>query len=546
MEGISQSRSLWWQRGVIYQIYPRSFADSNADGVGDLPGITSKLDYLAWLGIDAIWLSPIYPSPMLDFGYDISDYTAIHPMFGTLQDFDTLLAEAHQRHIKVILDYVPNHTSDQHPWFQESRSSLDNPRRDWYIWHAPAPDGRPPNNWLSVFGGPAWTFDKQTGQYYYHAHLPEQPDLNWRHPQVREAMRAILRFWLDRGVDGFRVDALRHLMKDREFRDNPLNQGSGPRRGTFDTLSPLYTTDLPEVHEVIAELRRELDTYGTGGEDRLLIGELYLPINRLVRYYGEGNTGIHLPANFHLITTPWDADKIAQLITEYEAALPPDSWPNWVLGNHDRSRLASRIGEAQARVAAMLLLTLRGTPTLYYGDELGMRDTDIPLEKIQDPVEKNLPGQGLGRDPVRTPMQWDATANAGFCPSTVSPWLPISSDFATVNVTSERADPTSMLSLYRALLTLRRAETAFSIGDYIPIESDETNETNSHLLTYRRQWQNKSFLIALNIGNKAQTLATSALRGHIVLTTQLDRHGEAVTTKLNLQGNEGVIVALQD
>lgn len=537
MEGISNSRSLWWQRGVIYQIYPRSFADSNADGVGDLLGITSKLDYLAWLGIDAIWLSPIYPSPMVDFGYDITDYTQIHSLFGTLRDFDTLLEGAHQRRIKVILDYVPNHTSDQHPWFQESRSSRDNPRRDWYIWRHPAPDGGLPNNWLSMFGGSAWTFDKQTGHYYYHAYLPEQPDLNWRHPVVREAMRAILRFWLDRGVDGFRVDALRHLMKDQEFRNNPLNQGNGPRRGSFDMLSPVYSTDQPEVHEVIAEMRREVDAYGA--ENRLLIGELYLPIHRLVRYYGEGNTGIQLPANFHLISTTWDADQIAQLITEYEAALPLDSWPNWVLGNHDRSRLASRLGEAQARVAAMLLLTLRGTPTLYYGDELGMRDTDIPPEKIQDPLEERLRGQGLGRDPERTPMQWDATANAGFCLSAVTPWLPVSGEYATVNVTSERVDPASMLSLYRALLTLRHAEPAFSIGDYLCIEA------NGHLLTYRRQWQNTCFLIALNTGDEAHLLATPALRGHIVLTTALDRQGEAVSEELSVQGNEGVIVALQ-
>jgi alpha-glucosidase len=529
---------LWWQRGVIYQIYPRSFSDSNADGIGDLAGITSKLDYLAWLGIDAVWLSPIYPSPMVDFGYDITDYTNVHPLFGTLRDFDALLKEAHRRGIKVILDYVPNHTSDQHLWFQEARSSLDNPRRDWYIWRDPAPNGGPPNNWLGVFGGAAWIFDAMTGQYYYHAYLPEQPDLNWRNPQVREAMLGVLRFWLDKGVDGFRVDALRHLIKDREFRDNPVNHGSEPRRGSFDTLSPVYTTDRPEVHEVLTEMRRVLDTYGAGGEARLMIGELYLPIERLVRYYGESNSGVHLPANFHLILTPWDARKIAQLIDEYEAALPPDAWPNWVLGNHDRSRIASRLGDMQARIAALLLLTLRGTPTLYYGDELGMRDGDIPPGMVQDPLEKNFPGQGLGRDPVRTPMQWNLTANADFCPPGVTPWLPVSKDYAKVNVAVEKKNPSSMLSLYRALIALRRAEPAFSIGNYTPIEADGC------LLAYRREWQDRRFLVALNMGNEVQVLESPKLQGRVVLATGLDRHGEEVVDALSLRGHEGAIVEL--
>src|ERR671923_2367563 len=325
---------LWWQQGIIYQIYPRSFMDSNGDGVGDLPGIASKLDYLRWLGVDAIWLSPIFPSPMADFGYDVADYTDIHPLFGTLADFDRLVVEAHRRQLKVILDYVPNHTSEQHPWFTESRSSRHSPKRDWYIWRDPAPGGGLPNNWVSVFGGSAWEWDATTCQYYYHAYLKEQPDLNWRHPAVQTAMLDVLRFWLDRGVDGFRVDALRQLIKDGQLCDNPPNPAYRADQGPYHALLPLYTTDRPEVLDMIAQMRRLVDQY----EARLLIGELYLPIDRLVIYYGVGGSGVHLPFNFHLILVPWQARQIAALIETYEAALPGDAWPNWVLGNHDQHR----------------------------------------------------------------------------------------------------------------------------------------------------------------------------------------------------------------
>ncbi|HET7037559.1 MAG TPA: alpha-amylase family glycosyl hydrolase, partial [Thermomicrobiaceae bacterium] len=349
----------WWQRGIIYHIYPRSLQDSNGDGIGDLPGITARLDYLQWLGVDAIWLSPIFTSPMADFGYDVSGYRAIHPMFGTLADFDRLVAAAHERGLKVILDYVPNHTSEQHPWFLESRAARHNPRRDWYIWRDPAPDGGPPNNWVSNFGGSAWEWDEPTGQYYYHAYLREQPDLNWRNPEVRRAMLDVLRFWLDRGVDGFRVDALRQVIKDADLRDNPPNPAHTPDQGPYAALLPVYSADRPEVHEIIRELRAVIDAY----PNRLMIGELYLPLERLVAYYGEHGSGVHLPANFHLILTPWRAADIAALVDTYEGLLPEGAWPNWVLGNHDRHRIASRVGPEQARVAAILLLTLRGTPT---------------------------------------------------------------------------------------------------------------------------------------------------------------------------------------
>jgi alpha-glucosidase len=289
--------SAWWQHGVIYQIYPRSFADSNGDGIGDIRGIISRLDYLHWLGVDAIWISPIYPSPMADFGYDVSDYMDIHPMFGTLDDFDVLLAAAHAEGIRVILDLVPNHTSDEHPWFIESRSSRDNPKRDWYIWKSPSADGGPPNNWLSTFGGSAWEFDPRTSQYYYHAYLKQQPDLNWRHPEVQAAMHQVLRFWLDRGVDGFRVDVIWHLIKDDQFRSNPPNPQFRPGEWPYRQLLATYTTDRPEVHDIIGGMRRVLDEYG----ERLMIGEVYLPVDRLVTYYGAAGDGCHLPFNFKII-----------------------------------------------------------------------------------------------------------------------------------------------------------------------------------------------------------------------------------------------------
>lgn len=524
----------WWQRGILYQIYPRSFMDSNGDGLGDLNGITGRLPYLQWLGIDAIWISPMYPSPMIDFGYDITDFTAIYPPFGTLDDFDTLRATAHQLGLKVILDYVPNHTSDQHPWFIESRSSRDNPRRNWYIWRDPAPDGGPPNNWLSEFGGSAWTLDPGTGQYYYHAYLKEQPDINWRNPDVQAAMLDVLRFWLDRGVDGFRIDALRQITKDPQFRDDPPNPDWQPGMNPARQQLRMYSADLPEIHDLIAQMRRLADQY----DDRLLIGELYLPIERLVRYYGVDGSGVQLPFNFHLILTPWHARSIASLIAQYEAALPADGWPNWVLGNHDQHRLASRIGPAQARVAALLLLTLRGTPTMYYGDEIGMTDVPIPPNQVQDPWEKNVPGLGLGRDPERTPMQWDDSPNAGF--TTGTPWLPIADDYRATNVAAERDAPRSMLTLYRRLIELRRNNPALAVGSYAPIEA------HGDVLAYIRQHGDQRFVIVLNLGAEPHTvdLAAHDIGGRIVLSTRLDREGETAGGVLALRGDDGVVIEI--
>ena len=517
----------WWKSGILYQIYPRSFQDSNGDGVGDLRGVIERLPYLRELGVDALWLSPIFPSPMEDFGYDISDYTGIDPLFGTLDDFDALVAAAHNLGLRVILDLVPNHTSDRHPWFIESRSSRDNAKRDWYIWRDPKGEVGPPNNWLSEFGGSSWDFDAYTGQHYYHAFLRNQPDLNWRNPEVRRAMHDVMRFWLRRGVDGFRVDVMWHLIKDDLLRDNPPNPDYTEGQQPYQQLVPLYSTDRPEVHDVVSELRQVIDEF----DDRVLIGEIYLPPGKLVAYYGRDLAGAHLPFNFALISTPWNARAIAKLIDDYEAALPPGAWPNWVLGNHDRQRIASRVGGDQARVAAMLLLTLRGTPTLYYGDEIGMPQVEIPPDRVRDPWEKNVPGMGVGRDGCRTPMQWDATAYAGF--SVSEPWLPLSKNVALENVATERRDSASMLSLRRALIALRRARPELSLGTYklVSVAGD--------LLVFERAHQGRRLLVALNLGVASASLAA---HGRILLSTFMDRQAEEIDGSLSLRGAEGIIL----
>jgi len=524
----------WWKTGVIYQIYPRSLQDSNGDGVGDLAGIVQRLPHFLELGVDALWLSPIFTSPMADFGYDIADYTGIEPVFGTMQDFDKLLSAAHALGLKILLDLVPNHTSEQHPWFKESRASRHNPKRDWYIWRDPAPGGGPPTNWLSDFGGSAWAFDAATGQYYYHAFLAAQPDLNWRNPEVRSAMHDVMRFWLARGVDGFRVDVIWHLVKDDQFRDNPSNPAFGPGQPPHHAVVPLYTADRPEVHDVIAELRHVTDEF----EDRVLIGEIYLPVERLVTYYGRDLKGAHLPFNFTLLQCPWNARTIARLIDEYEAALPPGGWPNWVLGNHDRPRVASRVGREQARVAAMLLLTLRGTPTIYYGDEIGMEQVPIPLDRIQDPFEKNVPGLGLGRDGARTPMQWDTGPFAGF--STVEPWLPLAADHQAENVANHRGDPTSIYNLQRRLLRLRRDTPALTVGSYQPVVA------GGDLLLFTREDQGQRILVALNLGSEPAQISAQAKpwRGTLLLSTFLDRR-ERIDGDIALRANEGVVVDLR-
>lgn len=593
----------WWQIGVIYQIYPRSFQDTDGDGVGDLSGITARLDYLAGLGVTALWISPFYPSPMADFGYDVADYTGVDPLFGTLQDFDTLLAAAHARKLRIILDFVPNHTSDQHPWFQQSRSSRQNPKRDWYLWHDPAPSGkssqsgaaseRLPNNWGSHFGGPAWTWDEGTQQFYCHSFLKQQPDLNWRNPAVQAAVFKAMRFWLDRGVDGFRMDVLWLLIKDKLFRDNPANPQYHPGLQDVARTLPVYTADQPETHRIVADMRALLDSYGptlpspiadtafrgtadpstlTGNglslfapampapSHRVLIGEIYLPLPELVRYYGQpepmeptkvpapevpaspasSRPGANLPFNFHLIQTPWTADAVAKIITSYESLLPPGAWPNYVLGNHDQPRLLSRLGEQQARVAAMLLLTLRGTPTLYYGDELGMRDVPIAPDQVQDPAEKNEPGKGRGRDPERSPMLWVDAPHAGFTAPDATPWLPLEQDWATCNAAAQRKNPRSFLSLYRYLLHLRGQHDTLRAGAIGQVHSEGS------ILSYRRlalpAGESTDFQVLLNLG--AEPAPAVAAPGTLVLTTLLDGRGSLVDGPVTLEGGEGLLIAL--
>jgi alpha-glucosidase len=517
----------WWQSGIVYQVYPRSFQDSDGDGVGDLRGIARRLDHLVTLGVDAIWLSPIYPSPMADFGYDIADYTGIDPLFGTMDDFDALVGRAHGLGLKVVLDFVPNHTSDRHPWFIESASSRSAPRRDWYLWRNLAPGGAPPNNWLSNFGGSGWTLNKGTGQYYYHSFLPQQPDLNWRNPAVRAAMADVLRFWMARGVDGFRVDVMWMMIKDDQFRDDPPNPDYHPGGSSHDKLLPLYTADRPEVHPVVAGLRSVLDEH----PDRVLIGELYLPIDRLVTYYGPHLDEAQLPFNFQLLLMAgWRAETIARIITEYEAALPPGGWPNWVLGNHDRPRIASRIGAAQARMAAMMLLTLRGTPTIFYGEEIGMTDVPIPADEVQDPAEKREPGKGLGRDPERTPIPWDASPGHGF--TTGKPWLPMGHQ--GTDVAAQLADLQSMLSLYRRLIAVRRASPALLHGAVAQVRADGT------VLSYERRSAEQNLAIYLNLGDAVQMVAMAS---GTILVSSHGRHG-LLGGETSLATAEGVVLVL--
>ena len=538
------NKYLWWQTGVVYQIYPRSFMDANGDGIGDLKGVTQRLDYLSnTLGVDAVWFSPIYPSPMHDFGYDVADYCDINPTFGTMADFDVLLAEIHKRGMKMILDLVPNHTSSEHRWFIESKSSRDNPKRDWYVWRDPAPDGGLPNNWLSYFGGPAWEWDENTRQYYLHLFVKQQPDLNYRNPEVVEALMNTMRFWLDKGVDGFRVDVIGLMMKDPDFLDEPVNpdwDGVNPHA----RLLPVRTENLPEVHGLIQKMREVIDSYN----ERMMVGETYVPNDMLMTYYGTPEKReIHLPFNFQLILAKWKAAGVRKMVDDYEAVLPKDAWPNWVLGNHDQHRLASRVGANQARVANMLLLTLRGTPTCYYGDELGMQNVPIPAHKIQDPPAVNQPeiAHIVGRDPERTPMQWDDSVNAGFAAPTVDDlWLPLAPDYKEKNVARELEDPRSFLNFYRKLVATRKASPALVVGDYRSLETNPA-ETMDNCFVYERQAEGQRMIVALNFSGQEQKLRLAGFeKGRVVLSTMMDREEQVDLSDFTLRANEGCIIAL--
>jgi alpha-glucosidase len=525
----------WWREGVFYQVYPRSFQDSNGDGIGDLPGITARLDHLAGsaesLGIDAIWLSPFYPSPMADFGYDVADYCDVHPAFGTLADFDELLAAAHTRGIRIIVDLVPNHTSSEHPWFLESRSSRHNPKRDWYVWADPAPGGGPPNAWRSVFGGggrAAWTWDEATGQYYLHSFLAEQPDLNWWNEEVRAEFERIMRFWLDRGVDGFRIDVVHKTVKPRDLAA-PLSENP---RGTLDHTPP---ADEVELHALLRTWRRLLDDY----DDRMMVGEsVVLDPDRFVSFYGADADELHLAFNFMFLRAPWTAEAFRDRVESFEALLHHEAWPDYTLSNHDNPRGRSRYepagdparGERRARVQALMLLTLRGTPFVYYGEEIGMADGPVPPDRIVDVA---------GRDPARTPMQWNGSPRAGF--TTGNPWLPVSPAAATVNVEAQRDDPRSMLSWFRTLIRERRSSPALRRGAYASVDAPRG------VYAYLRETAAERRLVVLNFRGRPLRFTTpDHLPGEatIRLSTDPERSTGLVGRRFVVGGDEGLLLDL--
>jgi alpha-glucosidase len=514
----------WWQRAVFYQIYPRSFADSNGDGIGDLDGVTAHLDYLESLGVDAIWLNPINPSPLDDWGYDVSDYCGIHRDLGDLAAFDRLVAESHRRGIRVIVDLVPNHTSNQHPWFIESRASRTNPKRDWYIWVPGSPD-RAPNNWQSTFGGSAWKYDPATASWFLHTFLEQQPDLNFRNPEVVDAMHDVIRFWLDRGADGFRIDVVANMIKDAELRDNPIREATDPdipwhAKGTQD---PLYSHDRPEVHDVIRGFRRVSDRY----QQRILVGETWpREHERLADFLLPDE--LQLAFNFRFLLARCDARRFRAAIEQTERSFGPGAWPTWTLSNHDFPRHISRYsrdgdGEARARVAAVMLFALRGTPFIYYGEEIGMRDAAIPADSKRDPV---------GRDGCRSPMQWTDAPNGGFSASP-NTWLPCG-DFKAVNVASQLDDPHSMLSLYRRLIQLRKSTPALVEGTYRAFDGAPED-----CLVFHRDAPQQHLIVALNFAAEPREIDLKA--GKILLST-VSRSANLTKSQLTLAPNEAVIV----
>ena len=519
--------AVWWRDGVLYQIYPRSFADSDGDGVGDLRGIVDRLDHLAWLGIDAVWINPVTPSPNRDWGYDVSDYTGVHPELGTLEDIDLLVSEAKRRGIAVVLDIVPNHTSDQHPWFVEARRSRDSRFRDYYVWADPRADGSPPNNWISVFGGePAWEFDEVSGQYYLHNFLAAQPDLNWWNTDVRNEFDRILRFWFDRGIAGFRIDVAHALVKDQELRDNlPATDDDHESVRSLGQRAE-HNMNRPEVHEVFRRWRRLCDSYDP---PRVLIGETFvMDLEMMAHYYGSGRDELHLAFNFPFALASFDARALSEIIGATDTLIPPEGWPVYMASNHDVGRFTTRWcagDERKIRCALVALLTLRGTPFLYYGDEIGMLEPDIPPERMRDPIA--LRG-GPGRDACRTPMQWSAQPGAGFTTAQAIPWLPLG-DHEACNVAAQREDPSSVLSLCRELISLRKRTPELRRGAY-RLLSDHPG-----------QWawaRGDNYAVALNTSEESCSLG--GIEGEIVLSTLAgDR---AASGRKELDPWEGVIV----
>jgi alpha-glucosidase len=533
----------WYRQAILYHLYPLSFADSNADGFGDLRGIIDHLDYLndgtaESLGVTALWLSPIYASPMADFGYDVANFEIINPLFGTLADFDELLARAHERGMRLIMDFVPNHTSIEHAWFKDARVSRSSDKRDFYIWADPAADGGPPNNWLSRFGGPAWSLDAASGQYYLHTFLPEQPDLNWRNPLVREAMLSVLRFWLGRGVDGFRTDSATSLLKDEQLRDNPPNPAYVPGVShPADRFLQVFSAVEDEVGKIIGSF---CEVLAEAGNDRFLVTEAYLGISGMSKLYHACDAHpVHAPFNFNLMTLPWDAAAYRSFIDEYEASLRPEDWPNYVLGNHDHQRLASRVEPLQARLAAMLQLTLRGLPVVYYGDELGLPDADVAKDQLRDPVSRLLPGLGLGRDPERSPMPWDTTVGYGF--SLAKPWLPFVRGAAEYSVAVQERQPDSTWQLYRHLIHLRQTMPALNDGDYRSLDAG-----CPQIFAFMREIGSHRVCVVLNFSADPMTANLGKVGAWIAGTVTVDGDGEDFDGgELNLAGFEGRVYELR-
>ncbi|MFY9586263.1 MAG: alpha-amylase family glycosyl hydrolase [Actinomycetota bacterium] len=521
--------SIWWRDGVLYHVYLRSFADADGDGVGDIPGLIGKLEHLAWLGVDGVWVSPVMPSPNDDWGYDIADYTAVDPQYGTQEDVDRLIAEADARGMRVLFDLVPNHSSTAHPWFAESRSSLSSPKRDWYVWADPKPDGSPPNNWVGNFFGPSWTLDEATGQYYLSSFLPTQADLNWWNPAVRQAFDDVLRYWFDRGVAGFRIDVVHKLIKDPGLPDNPpagkadsvIEQAWGQRE--------LYNANQPETHDIIRRWRGVAHSYD---EPPILVGETYvLDIPLMASYYGAGDE-LDLAFNIPFLWASLDAGGMRSVIEATEDALPAGAWPVWNGGSHDISRMATRWAgndERKIRCALMLLVLLRGTPLLYYGDEIGMPDGDVPLDRALDPLGRRIPGVvTAGRDPARTPMQWEGGDGAGFTRAGVEPWLPLG-DAAACNVADQMADEGSVLNLARDLIALRReASPSAARTEWI--------EAPPGVLA----WQRGHTRIAINLSDEGSVIEGAA--GRVRIGTRRERDGEIVAGSLRLAAWEGVVI----
>lgn len=521
----------WWQEGVLYQIYPRSFADSDGDGIGDLRGIIERLDYLEWLGVDGVWLSPITVSPNVDFGYDVADYCDVQPEFGTLADFDEVVAEAGQRGIRILLDFVPNHTSDRHPWFVDARSSRTAWHRDFYVWADPRQDGSPPNNWVSGFGGSAWCPDGVTGQVYLHNFAVEQPDLNWWNEEVREAFDGIQRFWLDRGVAGFRIDMCHMVIKDARLRDNPAATPDDHYVARLLGQRQVYNSNQPEVHDVVRRWRKLADSYDP---PRLLLGETVVhDLADLVRFYGNGNDELHLPMNIPFLEADFDAVSLRSIVETTRSLLPPGAWPVWAGSNHDVSRMATRWAgndPAKARLALLMLMTLRGTPLLYQGDEIGLPDTALEKSDLVDPIGLMLWPDHPGRDPARTPMPWEDRPGAGFTAPGIKPWLPFG-DVAARNVTGQRDDRDSILNFARDLIALRRRNPELRLGDYAPIPSPDG------VWAWRR---GRDVIIALNLADEESSLPIQ--RGRVAIGTDRRRDGAHVAGRVELSPWEGLVI----